>query len=79
MVVRAYQVTFGRLLMPRCRFVPSCSEYAVEALRANGLVIGVAQTAWRLLRCAPWTDGGFDPVKELNHPVRRVLRARAHV
>lgn len=79
LLVRAYQLTLGRMLMPRCRFVPSCSEYAVEALRANGLLVGGAQTAWRLLRCAPWSDGGFDPVKEHNHPVRRALKARAHV
>lgn len=59
-LVRLYQVTLGRMLAPRCRFYPSCSNYAIEALKVNGLVIGLGQAIWRLLRCGPWTDGGFD-------------------
>jgi len=62
LMIRAYQQTFARLMQPRCRFVPSCSEYTAEAIDANGLIRGVAAGAWRLLRCGPWTAGGFDPV-----------------
>jgi len=67
LLVRGYQLTLGKYLPSRCRFYPSCSEYAVEALRTNGLLVGGLQTAWRLLRCGPWTAGGLDPVHEHRH------------
>jgi uncharacterized protein len=47
---------------PTCRFMPTCSEYASEALRSRGVVVGGALTAWRILRCQPFSKGGFDPV-----------------
>jgi putative membrane protein insertion efficiency factor len=50
--------------MPTCRFTPSCSEYAVTALRERGVVVGLALTVVRLLKCAPWHPGGWDPVPE---------------
>jgi uncharacterized protein len=62
LVIRAYQKTIAPLMRPRCRFVPTCSEYAVEAIEANGLIRGTAVATWRLVRCGPWTAGGFDPV-----------------
>lgn len=62
-VIRLYQLTIGRLLAPRCRFHPTCSEYAVQALREKGLVRGGSAAVWRLMRCGPWTAGGIDPVK----------------
>ncbi len=58
-----YRVTFGALFPTTCKYEPSCSHYAVDALRAKGLVRGTALTAWRLLRCNPWSHGGFDPVR----------------
>ncbi|MGZ4203776.1 MAG: membrane protein insertion efficiency factor YidD [Actinomycetota bacterium] len=73
LLIRLYQVSIGKFLPSRCRFYPSCSEYGVQALRQNGLIVGGAQTLWRLLRCAPWSDGGFDPVP----PKPRFLRRRA--
>lgn len=73
LLVRAYQLTIGKYLPSRCRFQPSCSEFAVEALRTNGLVVGGAQTTWRLLRCAPWGKPGYDPVR-----VRAGRGVRAH-
>jgi putative membrane protein insertion efficiency factor len=52
--------------MPRCcRFTPSCSEYAETALRRHGLLRGTCLMIWRLLRCQPFCDGGYDPVPEL--------------
>jgi uncharacterized protein len=62
LLIRGYQRTIARLMPPRCRFVPSCSQYTVEAIEANGLFRGVAAGTWRLMRCGPWTAGGFDPV-----------------
>jgi putative membrane protein insertion efficiency factor len=67
--IGAYQATLGRLMPDRCRFHPTCSTYAVRAIRLNGPVLGLAQAAWRLLRCGPWSSGGID------EPARiRVLR-----
>ncbi len=68
LLIRAYQVTIAPLLldrtynMPRCRFSPSCSQYAVDALTTQGLVRGSWLTLRRLLRCHPWNPGGYDPV-----------------
>ena len=56
-----YRVTFGALFPTTCKYHPSCSQYAVDALRSKGLVRGSALAAWRLLRCNPWSHGGFDP------------------
>jgi putative membrane protein insertion efficiency factor len=64
--VRAYQYTVRPLIGAHCRFEPSCSCYAIEALRRHGAARGGALAAWRVLRCNPWTDGGFDPVPEPN-------------
>ena len=61
-LIRLYQLTIARIFAPRCRFHPSCSEYAIQSLRARGLVRGGASAAWRVLRCGPWTSGGLDPV-----------------
>ncbi|ALE75535.1 hypothetical protein FRP1_26380 [Pseudonocardia sp. EC080625-04] len=69
--VRWYQVWISPNLMPSCRFHPSCSAYAVEALGVHGLIRGLGLTTWRLLRCAPWHPGGWDPV-----PPRRRRRGR---
>ncbi|MBV9314208.1 MAG: membrane protein insertion efficiency factor YidD [Pseudonocardia sp.] len=63
--VRCYQRWVSPGLAPCCRFYPSCSEYAVEALRLHGLLRGTALSVWRLVRCAPWHPGGVDPVPSL--------------
>jgi putative membrane protein insertion efficiency factor len=60
--IRAYQLLVSPLLGPRCRFYPSCSAYAVEALRTHGPLRGTLLAGWRLLRCHPWNPGGLDPV-----------------
>jgi putative membrane protein insertion efficiency factor len=60
-LVYAYRSTFG-LLVPAgtCKFHPSCSEYAIQALRKHGLFRGSALACWRVLRCNPWSHGGVD-------------------
>lgn len=60
--VRTYQWTLRPFIGSHCRFWPSCSEYAVEALRLHGAVSGTAMAAKRILRCNPWNEGGVDPV-----------------
>lgn len=49
-------------LLPACRFLPTCSHYSYEAIARHGLAKGGMLTAWRLLRCNPFNDGGYDPV-----------------
>ncbi len=49
---------------PCCRFVPSCSEYAIEAFQKRGFFVGMILTVWRILRCNPFCAGGYDPVPE---------------
>lgn len=61
-LIRLYQRALSPLLPPSCRFVPSCSDYAVQAVQAHGVVRGLWLATGRLLRCAPWHHGGFDPV-----------------
>ena len=61
-LVRLYQWTLRPFIGAHCRFQPSCSHYAIEALRAHGAARGGALTVRRLLRCNPWHAGGWDPV-----------------
>ena len=61
-VIRAYQYAISPLLGQRCKYYPSCSNYAVEALREHGVVRGLGLAVWRLLRCNPFSNGGYDPV-----------------
>ena len=63
LAIAAYQQTLGGLVGGRCRFHPSCSQYARESIEANGLLRGAAAAIWRLMRCGPWTAGGIDHPK----------------
>jgi putative membrane protein insertion efficiency factor len=63
--IRAYRATLRHLLPPACRFHPSCSTYALEALRRHGPVRGIVLTVRRLARCHPFHPGGVDPVPPL--------------
>jgi len=58
----AYQRLVSPLLGRRCKYEPTCSRYAVEAIRELGVARGLVLAAWRLLRCNPWSHGGYDPV-----------------
>ena len=64
LLIRLYQWTVSPLLGPACRFHPSCSQYALEALLRFGVLRGGALALRRLARCHPWNPGGFDPVPE---------------
>ncbi|HLX90256.1 MAG TPA: membrane protein insertion efficiency factor YidD [Puia sp.] len=61
-LIRIYQLTLSPLLGPSCRFKPSCSQYAVEALKKYGLFKGGWLAARRIVRCHPWGGHGYDPV-----------------
>jgi uncharacterized protein len=74
--VRAYQLFVSPLLPPSCRFLPSCSEYAIEAIARHGALRGMNLALRRLARCHPWGGSGYDPVPPLptftacSHPRR---------
>jgi putative membrane protein insertion efficiency factor len=61
-LIRAYQLALSPMLGPRCRFYPSCSQYALEAIESHGALRGSWLTTRRICRCHPFHDGGFDPV-----------------
>ena len=64
-LVYAWRYSFGLLTPPgTCKYHPSCSQYALDALRTHGLLRGSVLTGWRLLRCNPLSDGGLDPLDE---------------
>ncbi|MEO8018290.1 MAG: membrane protein insertion efficiency factor YidD [Pseudomonadota bacterium] len=61
-LIRGYQLAISPLLGPRCRFFPSCSQYAIEAIETHGTPRGGWLAMKRISRCHPWHEGGFDPV-----------------
>jgi putative membrane protein insertion efficiency factor len=65
-IVRMYQRLFSPLLGQRCKYHPSCSEYAVQAIESYGILRGAVLAVWRVLRCNPFSHGGFDPVEAQN-------------
>lgn len=69
-VIRVYQIVVAPLLGPRCRFHPSCSHYALEALAEHGALRGCGLALRRLGRCHPLHEGGFDPVPERSQQAR---------
>lgn len=66
----AYQRVLSPALPRRCRYEPTCSRYAVRAIGEYGILRGLVLAAWRLLRCNPWSRGGYDPVE-----AQRVFKA----
>jgi len=60
--VKVYKIAVSPYVIKSCRYHPSCSEYAVEALRKRGAIRGGAMALWRILRCNPFSSGGYDPV-----------------
>ncbi len=61
-LIRVYQMTLATWLGGRCRFYPSCSNYAMEAIRSYGVLRGGMMSLWRILKCQPFHPGGYDPV-----------------
>ena len=60
--IKAYQLLLSPVLGPSCRFYPTCSAYACTAIETHGLARGLGLALWRILRCNPWSSGGYDPV-----------------
>ena len=68
LLVRGYQLLLSPLLGGSCRFAPSCSAYAIEAIEAHGALRGVLLAARRVARCHPWGGSGYDPVPPRKNP-----------
>ena len=62
LLIRGYQIVISPLLPSSCRFLPTCSEYGYEAIAKYGIIKGTRLATWRLLRCNPFSRGGYDPV-----------------
>ncbi len=69
--LRVYQRLLSPLFGERCRYYPSCSEYAAQSISRFGILKGLVLGAWRVLRCNPFSHGGFDPVED-----QRLFRSR---
>ena len=64
LLIRFYRKNISPLKPPCCRFTPSCSAYALEAFQKRGFFVGLILSVWRILRCNPYSAGGYDPVPE---------------
>jgi putative membrane protein insertion efficiency factor len=69
--IRLYQLAISPALGDRCKYEPSCSRYAIQAVQRYGVLRGAVLAAWRLVRCNPWSHGGYDPVER-----QRLFRPR---
>ena len=61
-LIRFYQIVLSPLMIPSCRFYPSCSQYGLEAFRKYNIFKAIGLTIWRVLRCNPFNRGGYDPL-----------------
>jgi putative membrane protein insertion efficiency factor len=69
--IRGYQRFISPALPRSCKYEPTCSHYAAEAVRTEGVLRGLVLATWRILRCNPWSHGGYDPVS-----AQRLFRSR---
>ena len=79
LLLRAYKYAISPMFPPSCRYTPTCSEYAVEAIDRYGVVRGSAMSVWRLLRCHPFVRGGYDPVQIESHVGTGALTRGPHL
>lgn len=63
-IIKGYQILISPLSRGKCRFVPTCSNYAIEAINKYGVIYGIYLSVGRLLRCNPFNPGGYDPVPD---------------
>ena len=76
-ILRGYQKFISPFFAPRCKYYPTCSQYSIDAIHARGSIIGVAMTAWRLLRCNPLSHGGVDYAVKNNITQDLTMKASA--
>ncbi len=76
-LIHVYRLTLSGSLGGQCRFSPTCSHYAEDAIREHGAIKGTLMGAWRIARCGPFTAGGFDPVRPGRHSYDGVIHGEA--
>jgi putative membrane protein insertion efficiency factor len=74
LLLRGYRALISPLYGDVCRYYPSCSAYGLGSVQQRGLIVGSALTAWRILRCNPWSAGGIDEVRTASHDRDRITR-----
>ena len=75
-LVKLYRKLISPIKPPCCRFTPTCSAYAIEAFEKRGFFVGLILTVWRILRCNPFSRGGYDPVPERGLGNPKKIRCR---
>ena len=75
-LIKIYRKKISPMYPPRCKYVPTCSQYALEAIEKYGIIKGGLMSIWRILRCNPFSRGGFDPVKWRKKIVIKNIRER---
>lgn len=71
-LVKFYRLVISPWMPSSCRYHPTCSQYSLEALQKHGALKGIWLTAKRILRCHPWSDGGYDPVPEPHSTSKKI-------
>lgn len=61
--IKVYRLGISRYTRPSCKYYPTCSQYAIDAIKKHGAIKGFFMAVWRILRCNPFSKGGYDPVK----------------
>lgn len=71
-IIKFYKAAISPHLGKNCKYIPTCSQYGMEAIERFGALKGTALTIWRILRCNPFSKGGYDPVPEKKDKVRKI-------
>jgi len=74
--VRFYQKYISANRPPSCKYYPTCSAYSIEALEKHGAFKGIFMTLWRILRCNPFSKGGYDPVSDKQNKINKVKNGK---
>ena len=69
-IIRFYRTSVSPLTASHCKYIPTCSQYGIEAIERFGALKGTALTVWRILRCNPFSKGGYDPFRKKSQRVR---------
>jgi len=75
-LVRFYQKYISANRPPSCKYYPTCSAYSIEALEKHGAFKGIFMTLWRILRCNPFSKGGYDPVSDKQNKINKVKNGK---
>jgi hypothetical protein len=71
-LIKFYKTAISPHTQPHCKYIPTCSQYGLEAIERFGALKGTALTVWRILRCNPFSKGGYDPVPQKKDKVRKL-------